>query len=113
MWGNNKPWEWVRSPWGSYGATTGDIFGCFDCEKKRNGRMVGLGVSMSYRRQQAGLWPGMPGPQTIGMTRICGKWGNGMTQGEDRALFHMVHAGGPAYCGANDIRKCPDRRMRY
>jgi alpha-galactosidase len=83
-WGNNKPWEWGKSV-GHMWRTTGDIFNCFDCEKKYGGWsawgvMLILDMQKDLRKYAGpGHW------NDPDMLEV----GNGMKVNEDRAHFSM------------------------
>src|SRR5882724_366383 len=99
-WGNNKPWEWAQ-PLGQLWRTTGDIFGCFDCEK-RNGGWSAWGI-MRIADKQAGLarYAGAGHWNDPDMLEV----GKGMTQGEDRAHFSIWCMLAAPLIAGNDIRK--------
>ncbi|HMH23762.1 MAG TPA: glycoside hydrolase family 27 protein [Puia sp.] len=103
-WGNNKPWEWAQ-PVGQLWRTTGDIFGCFDCEK-RNGGWSAWGI-MRIADKQAGLakYAGPGHWNDPDMLEV----GNGMTQSEDRAHFSLWCMLAAPLIAGNDIRKMSAR----
>jgi alpha-galactosidase len=99
-WGNNKPWEW-GAPVGQLWRTTGDIFGCFDCEKN-NGTWTAWGV-MRIVDKQAGLakYAGPGHWNDPDMLEV----GNGMKESEDRAHFSLWCMLAAPLIAGNDLRK--------
>ena len=100
-WGSSKPWEWAGEV-GHLWRTTGDIFDCFDCEKKYTGysswgvmKILDMQKDM---RQYAG--PGHwndPDMLEVG--------NGGMTENEDRAHFSMWCMLAAPLMAGNDLKK--------
>jgi alpha-galactosidase len=99
-WGGSKPWEWAGEV-GHLWRTTGDIFDCFDCEKKNEGwsawgvmKILDMQKDM---RQYAG--PGHwndPDMLEVG--------NGGMTENEDRAHFAMWCMLAAPLMAGNDLK---------
>jgi len=99
-WGGTKPWLWA-SEVGHLWRTTGDIFDCFDCEKK-NGGWSAWGV-MKILDMQDGLRT-YAGPGHWNDPDMLEVGNGGMTANEDRAHFSMwCMLAAPLTCG-NDLR---------
>lgn len=99
-WGGTKPWLWA-SEVGHLWRTTGDIFDCFDCEKK-NGGWSAWGV-MKILDMQDGLRT-YAGPGHWNDPDMLEVGNGGMTESEDRAHFSMwCMLAAPLTCG-NDLR---------
>lgn len=83
-WGQNKPWEWAQNV-GHMWRTTGDIFNCFDCEKKYGtwsawGVMKIIDMQKDLRKYAGpGHW------NDPDMLEV----GNGLNDTEGRAHFSM------------------------
>lgn len=98
-WGNNKPWEWA-SKVGHMWRTTGDIFNCFDCEKKYDtwsawGAMKILDMQKGLRKYAGpGHW------NDPDMLEV----GNGMAVNEDRAHFSIWCMLAAPLIAGNDLR---------
>lgn len=99
-WGGSKPWEWAGEV-GHLWRTTGDIFDCFDCEKKNPGwsawgvmKILDMQKDM---RQYAG--PGHwndPDMLEVG--------NGGMNASEDRAHFSMWCMLAAPLIAGNDLK---------
>lgn len=99
-WGQNKPWEWAQNV-GHLWRTTGDIFNCFDCEKKYGtwsawGVMKILDMEKDLRKYAGpGHW------NDPDMLEV----GNGMTVNEDRAHFSIWCMLAAPLIAGNDLSK--------
>jgi len=98
-WGNNKPWEWAQNV-GHMWRTTGDIFNCFDCEKKY-GTWSAWGVTKIIDMQKGLRKYAGPGHwNDPDMLEV----GNGMVVNEDRAHFSMWCMLAAPLIAGNDLR---------
>ena len=98
-WGQNKPWEWAQNV-GHMWRTTGDIFNCFDCEKKY-GTWSAWGI-MKIVDMQKGLrkYAGPGHWNDPDMLEV----GNGMVVNEDRAHFSIWCMLAAPLIAGNDLR---------
>jgi alpha-galactosidase len=98
-WGQNKPWEWAQNV-GHMWRTTGDIYNCFDCEKKY-GTWSAWGV-MKIVDMQKGLrkYAGPGHWNDPDMLEV----GNGMAVNEDRAHFSIWCMLAAPLIAGNDVR---------
>jgi len=98
-WGQNKPWLWAQNV-GHMWRTTGDIFNCFDCEKKYDtwsawGVMKIMDMQKDLRKYAGpGHW------NDPDMLEV----GNGMVVNEDRAHFSMWCMMAAPLIAGNDLR---------
>lgn len=98
-WGQNKPWEWAQNV-GHMWRTTGDIFNCFDCEKKYGtwsawGVMKIIDMQKDLRKYAGpGHW------NDPDMLEV----GNGMAVNEDRAHFSIWCMSAAPLIAGNDLR---------
>ena len=99
-WGGSKPWEWAGEV-GHLWRTTGDIFDCFDCEKKYGtwsawGAMKILDMQKDMRQYAGpGHWND-PDMLEVG--------NGGMTENEDRAHFSMWCMLAAPLMAGNDLK---------
>ena len=97
-WGNNKPWEWA-SGIGHLWRTTGDIFNCFDCEKKY-GTWSAWGVMKIIDMQESLRKYAVPDHwNDPDMLEV----GNGMPVNEDRAHFSIWCMSAAPLISGNDL----------
>lgn len=97
-WGNNKPWEWA-SGIGHLWRTTGDIFNCFDCEKKY-GIWSAWGVMKIIDMQEhLRKYAGPDHWNDPDMLEV----GNGMPVNEDRAHFSIWCMSAAPLISGNDL----------
>jgi alpha-galactosidase len=99
-WGSSKPWLWAKEV-GHLWRTTGDIFDCFDCEKK-NGGWSAWGV-MRILDMQDGLRT-YAGPGHWNDPDMLEVGNGGMTANEDRAHFSMWCMLAAPLTAGNDLR---------
>lgn len=97
-WGNNKPWDWGKDV-GHLWRTTGDIYHCWDCEKKY-ASWSSWGV-LKILDMQDGLRK-HAGPDHWNDPDMM-EVGNGMTVGEDRGHFSMWCMLAAPLMAGNDI----------
>lgn len=97
-WGNNKPWDWGKDV-GHLWRTTGDIYHCWDCEKKY-ASWSSWGV-LRILDMQDGLRK-HAGPDHWNDPDMM-EVGNGMTVGEDRGHFSMWCMLAAPLMAGNDI----------
>lgn len=99
-WGGTKPWLWA-SEVGHLWRTTGDIFDCFDCEKKNEGWSA-WGV-MKILDMQDGLRT-YAGPGHWNDPDMLEVGNGGMKTNEDRAHFSMWCMLAAPLTAGNDLR---------
>ncbi len=99
-WGGSKPWEWAGEV-GHLWRTTGDIFDCFDCEKK-NGGWSAWGVMKILDMQKDIRQYAGPGHWNDPDMLEVGN--GGMTVSEDRAHFSMWCMIAAPLIAGNDIK---------
>ncbi len=99
-WGGSKPWEWA-SEVGHLWRTTGDIYDCFDCEKK-NGGWSAWGV-MKILDMQEGLRK-YAGPGHWNDPDMLEVGNGGMTTSEDRAHFSIWCMIAAPLIAGNDLK---------
>ena len=98
-WGQSQPWTWAKDV-GHMWRTTGDIFNCFDCEKKYGdwsawGVLRTLTLQKDYRQYAGpGHW------NDPDMLEV----GNGMVFNEDRAHFALWCMVAAPLIAGNDVR---------
>jgi alpha-galactosidase len=97
-WGNNKPWDWA-SGIGHLWRTTGDIFNCFDCQKKY-GSWSAWGI-MKIIDMQENLRK-FAGPDHWNDPDML-EVGNGMPVNEDRAHFSIWCMSAAPLISGNDL----------
>jgi alpha-galactosidase len=83
-WGQNKPWEWAKDV-GQLWRTTGDIYPCFDCEKKYGDWSAWGAMRILDRQVDLRKYAGPGHWNDPDMLEV----GNGMSASEDRAHFSM------------------------
>ena len=99
-WGGSKPWEWAGEV-GHLWRTTGDIFDCFDCEKK-NGGWSAWGVMKILDMQKDMRQYAGPGHWNDPDMLEVGN--GGMTASEDRAHFSMWCMIAAPLIAGNDLK---------
>ncbi len=99
-WGSNKPWEWGPAV-GQLWRTTGDIYNCFDCEKKFGG-WSGWGVVQIIDKQKdLRKYAGPDHWNDPDMLEV----GNGISMPENRAHFAIWCMMSAPLIAGNDLRK--------
>ena len=99
-WGNNKPWEWAAGI-GHLWRTTGDIFNCFDCQKKY-GTWSAWGVlKIIDMQEQYRKYAGPDHWNDPDMLEV----GNGMPANEDRAHFSIWCMSASPLISGNDLSR--------
>ena len=99
-WGNNKPWEWAAGI-GHLWRTTGDIFNCFDCQKKY-GTWSAWGVlKIIDMQEQYRKYAGPDHWNDPDMLEV----GNGMPANEDRAHFSIWCMSAAPLISGNDLSR--------
>lgn len=99
-WGGSKPWEWAGEV-GHLWRTTGDIYDCFDCEKK-NGGWSAWGV-MKILDMQKDMRQ-FAGPGHWNDPDMLEVGNGGMTASEDRAHFSMWCMIAAPLIAGNDLK---------
>ena len=106
-WGQNKPWEWAGEV-GHLWRTTGDIYDCFDCEKKYD-TWSAWGV-MKILDMQQGLRQ-YAGPGHWNDPDMLEVGNGGMTESEDRAHFSMWCMLAAPLIAGNDLKNMATKTL--
>jgi len=99
-WGNNKPWEWAQGI-GHLWRTTGDIFNCFDCQKKYGSWSAWGIMKIIDMQENLRKYAGPDHWNDPDMLEV----GNGMAINEDRAHFSVWCMSAAPLIAGNDISK--------
>ena len=98
-WGDNQPWEWGE-PIGHLWRTSGDIYPCFDCEKKHDTWSSWGVMKIVDMRKNIRQYAGPDHWNDPDMMEV----GNGMTATEDKTHFSLWAMLSAPLIAGNDLR---------
>lgn len=106
-WGGSKPWTWAKEV-GHLWRTTGDIYDCFDCEKK-HGDYSSWGV-MKILDMQEGL-RAYAGPGHWNDPDMLEVGNGGLSESEGRAHFSIWSMLAAPLIAGNDLRNMSQQTL--
>jgi alpha-galactosidase len=98
-WGDNQPWEWAK-PVGNLWRISGDIYPCYDCEKKHDTWSSWGFFKIAEMRKDIRQFSGPDHFNDFDMLEV----GNGMTHEEDKSHFALWCLLSSPLIAGNDFR---------
>lgn len=98
-WGDNQPWEWAK-PIGNLWRISGDIYPCYDCEKKHDTWSSWGFFKIAEMRKDIRRFSGPDHFNDFDMLEV----GNGMTHEEDKSHFALWCLLASPLIAGNDFR---------
>ena len=99
-WGDNQPWNWGK-PVGNLWRISGDIYPCYDCEKKHDTWSAWGFFKIAEMRKDIRQFSGPDHFNDFDMLEV----GNGMTYVEDKSHFALWCMLASPLIAGNDFRK--------